>query len=116
MDQWQAFVNTVMSLRVPWKGDNFLTSWAAISFSRSTLLHGGSKSVGFDFILCPHYSVVAKMLPHCSCITFHCLNRFSPCVRKRQITTGTRVNTGNCRLLFIAGKYSSGLADGSSQC
>jgi len=31
---------TVMNHQVPWKVENFLTSWPAISFSRRTLLHG----------------------------------------------------------------------------
>jgi len=40
--QWQAFVNTVMSLWVPQERGNFLISWATIIFTTKTLLHGVS--------------------------------------------------------------------------
>jgi hypothetical protein len=39
-DQWQAVVNTVMYLRVPYNAGNFLSSWVTISLSMITLLHG----------------------------------------------------------------------------
>jgi len=42
-DRWRAFVNTVMSIRVPWNAGNFLTGWEPVSFSRRTLHHGVSK-------------------------------------------------------------------------
>jgi hypothetical protein len=34
-DRWQALVNTVMNLRVPRNGGNFLTSSEPVNFSRS---------------------------------------------------------------------------------
>ena len=37
-DRWQALVHTVMILRVPYNGGNFLTSSELVSFSRRTLL------------------------------------------------------------------------------
>jgi len=40
---WQALVNVVMNLRVPYNEGNFLTSCKPVSFSRRTLLHGVSK-------------------------------------------------------------------------
>ena len=42
-DKWQALVNAVMNLRVPYNVGNFLTNLETISFSRRTLLHGVSK-------------------------------------------------------------------------
>jgi hypothetical protein len=33
------FVNFVMKLRVPYRGENFLTSWATVSISRRIFLH-----------------------------------------------------------------------------
>jgi hypothetical protein len=36
-DQWQAIVDMVMKLRVPWKVGNFLTRRATVSFSRKSL-------------------------------------------------------------------------------
>jgi len=33
MDQWQAFVNWVVNLRVPSKAENILNSWLTVSFS-----------------------------------------------------------------------------------
>jgi len=42
-DRWQALVNGVMNFLVPQNTWNFLTSWAPVSFSRKTLLHGISK-------------------------------------------------------------------------
>jgi hypothetical protein len=39
-DRWRTVVNAVMNLRVPSNGDNFLTSWETVSFSRMPLLHG----------------------------------------------------------------------------
>jgi hypothetical protein len=39
-DRWQALVNAVMNLRVPYKAENFLTSCKPVSYSRMTLLHG----------------------------------------------------------------------------
>jgi len=41
-DQCWAVVNTVISLMVPQKGENFLTSRVTISFARRTLIHGVS--------------------------------------------------------------------------
>jgi hypothetical protein len=41
---WQALVNIVMNLQVPYKVGNFLTE-RTISFSRRTLLHGVSQLV-----------------------------------------------------------------------
>jgi hypothetical protein len=41
-DRWWALVNVVMNLRVPYVG-NFLTSCKPVSFSRRTVLHGGSE-------------------------------------------------------------------------
>jgi len=35
--QWQVLVDTVITLQVPWKAENFLISWAIVSFSRRTL-------------------------------------------------------------------------------
>jgi hypothetical protein len=43
-------VNTIMNLQVPWKAGKFFTSWATISFSRRTLLHG--ITYGNEFMLC----------------------------------------------------------------
>jgi hypothetical protein len=40
IEQWQGFVSTVMNLWVPYIVGKFLNSWAAVSFSRSALLHG----------------------------------------------------------------------------
>jgi hypothetical protein len=42
-DRWQAIVNAVMNLRVPYIEENFLTSCKPVSFSRRTMLHGVSK-------------------------------------------------------------------------
>jgi hypothetical protein len=42
-DQWQALVNTVMNLQVPYKAGSFLNSWVTVSSSRRTLLHGVSQ-------------------------------------------------------------------------
>jgi hypothetical protein len=42
-DRWQAIVNAVMNLQVPQNAGNILTSCKPVSFSRRTLLHGGSK-------------------------------------------------------------------------
>jgi hypothetical protein len=41
-DRWQALVNAVMNLRVPYNVGNFLTSCELVSFSRRTVLHGVS--------------------------------------------------------------------------
>jgi hypothetical protein len=41
-DHWLPLVNTVMKSRFPADAVNILTSWATISFSRRTLLHGVS--------------------------------------------------------------------------
>jgi hypothetical protein len=45
--QWQVLLYKVMNLRVPWKAENFLTSWVTVSFSRRTLLHDVSQSVSY---------------------------------------------------------------------
>jgi hypothetical protein len=37
-DRWQALINTVMILQIPYNGGNFLTSSEPVSFSRRTLL------------------------------------------------------------------------------
>jgi len=58
-DQWWALVNTVMNLRVPWKPENFLTSWISITFSRRALLGGVSQSVSQSVI--PHYNIIQYM-------------------------------------------------------
>jgi hypothetical protein len=42
-DRWQALVDAVMNLRVPYNVGNFLTGYKSVSFSRRTLLHGVSK-------------------------------------------------------------------------
>jgi hypothetical protein len=40
MDRWQALVNALMNLPVPWNAWNFLTRWGEpIRFSRTALLH-----------------------------------------------------------------------------
>jgi hypothetical protein len=44
-DQWRALVNTVMNLRVPKKGGNFLIMCATVGFSRKTPLRGISQIV-----------------------------------------------------------------------
>jgi len=49
MAQWQAFVNTVMILQVPWK--NFSNSWVTISFSRRTLLYGVNTWLVYSFLV-----------------------------------------------------------------
>jgi len=41
--RWQALVNVVMNLRVPYSARNFLLSWKLVSFSRRILLHGVRK-------------------------------------------------------------------------
>ena len=41
-DRWQAFVNVVMNLQVPYNVGNFLTSGEPVSVSRRTLLCGVS--------------------------------------------------------------------------
>jgi hypothetical protein len=38
-DQWPALVNTIMSLLVPQRAGNFLSSCVIISYSRRTLLN-----------------------------------------------------------------------------
>jgi CRISPR/Cas system-associated protein Cas7 (RAMP superfamily) len=42
-DRWQALVNAVMNLRVPYNAGNFLTSCKPVSSSRRNLLYGVSK-------------------------------------------------------------------------
>jgi hypothetical protein len=42
-DGWQALVDVVMNLRVPYNVGNSLTGYKPVSFSRRTLLHGVSK-------------------------------------------------------------------------
>ena len=42
-DRWQALVNVVMNLRVPYNAGNFLTSCKPVSFSSRTLFYGVSK-------------------------------------------------------------------------
>jgi hypothetical protein len=42
-DRWPALVNAVMSLRVSYNEENFLTGGKPVSFLRRTLLHGVSK-------------------------------------------------------------------------
>jgi hypothetical protein len=44
-DKWQAVVNTVTNFQVLWISGKFLTSWAAISYSRRTLLQAVSRMV-----------------------------------------------------------------------
>jgi len=39
-DWWQAVVNSVMNLRIPWKAGNFLSVWGTLSFSKRALLRG----------------------------------------------------------------------------
>jgi hypothetical protein len=41
--RWQAVVNAIINLPVPYNAGNFLTSYKQVSFSRRTLLHGISK-------------------------------------------------------------------------
>jgi hypothetical protein len=38
-DKWRALVNTVMNLRVPYNGGEFLSSCTIGGFSRSSQLH-----------------------------------------------------------------------------
>jgi hypothetical protein len=38
-DQWKAFVNTVMSVQVPYNAGKFLSSCTTVSFSRKVLVH-----------------------------------------------------------------------------
>jgi len=45
-DRWQALVNAVMNLWVPWNAGTFLTSWELVSFSRMPLLQ--AVRVGVD--------------------------------------------------------------------
>jgi len=42
-NRWLALVNCLMSLRFPYNAGNFLTIWKPVSFSRRTMLQGGSK-------------------------------------------------------------------------
>ena len=42
-DRWRTLVSTVMNVRVPWNGGNFLTSCKPVSVSRRILHHGVSK-------------------------------------------------------------------------
>jgi hypothetical protein len=44
MNQLRALVNTIMTLQVSYKAENFLTRRVTISFSRRNLLHGIVKS------------------------------------------------------------------------
>lgn len=39
-DKWQAVVNTVMNIWVPYTAENFLTRCSTVSFSRKAVLHG----------------------------------------------------------------------------
>jgi len=50
-NRWQALVNAVMNLQVPYSVGNFLTSCKPVSFSRRTLLHGVSKELFKSMIL-----------------------------------------------------------------
>jgi hypothetical protein len=47
-DRWRVLENSVMNLWVPPNGENCLTSWKPVSFSRRTLLHGVSKYLGIS--------------------------------------------------------------------
>jgi hypothetical protein len=42
MDQWLAFMHTVINIGLPLKAEILLTRCVAISFSRRTLIHGVS--------------------------------------------------------------------------
>ena len=42
-DRWRALVNVVLNLRVPKNAEYFLSNLKPVSFSRRTLLTGGSK-------------------------------------------------------------------------
>jgi hypothetical protein len=37
-DEWQALVNAEIRLQILWRARDFLTIWAAMSFSRRSLL------------------------------------------------------------------------------
>jgi hypothetical protein len=50
---WYIFVNTVMNVWVIYNADNFLTTWANISFPRSSLLHGVNSLIIF-YLLFTH--------------------------------------------------------------
>jgi hypothetical protein len=52
-NQWRALVNTAMNLWVLWRAEIFLTSWATVSFSGKTLLHGVGYSTAFLHSLYP---------------------------------------------------------------
>jgi hypothetical protein len=39
-DQWRVLVSTIINLQVPRNAENFLISWATVSFSIRILLHG----------------------------------------------------------------------------
>jgi len=56
-DRWQALVNVVMNLWVPWNKWNFLTGWKLVSLSRRTLFQGV-----FLVLLLRHCHVVSSTL------------------------------------------------------
>jgi hypothetical protein len=66
-NQWRLVMNTVMNLRVPWGGGgDFLTSWATVSFSRRTPLHGISYFSRFR----PPRKHTASQLQRLVCLCF----------------------------------------------
>ena len=64
-DRWQALVNVILKLWVPYNVKNFLTGWKSVSFSRRTLLHWVSEFLLNNLTLLKRHSL--KIVVHWLC-------------------------------------------------